>query len=421
MSLKLSQFGERVCRNTGILSLMEDLGHALSGQEKVYMLGGGNPALIPSVSTIWEEILRELSRDSDTLAKVLGHYDPPQGRPSFLKALAEYFNRHYNWAITAENIAITNGSQSGYFMLFNMLGGKASDGRERRILFPICPDYIGYADQVLDPQTFVSAQPQINLISPHEFKYSVNFSNLPLQNVAAIVCSRPTNPSGNVLTKQELEHLAQIAMEQDCYLIVDNAYGWPFPGIMFTNDAPIFTPQIVHSFSLSKFGLPGCRTGIFVGPPEIIRALAAGNAVTSLANGNLGPEIATRLIEQDLVDSLVREEVTPFYQRRAHQAREWLTKFLRDDIPWRLHQAQGSLFLWLWLENLPLTTKELYSRLKTKNVFVVPGEYFFFGLNNSSWKHSTECLRLNYSQPESVVEEGLKILAEEVNSLYPKV
>ena len=42
----------------------------------------------------------------------------------------------------------------------------------------------------------------------------------------------------------------------------------------------------------------------------------------------------------------------------------------------------------------------------------MPGEYFFFGLPEA-WAHSTECLRLNFSQPEEAVREGLKIIAEE--------
>jgi len=45
-------------------------------------------------------------------------------------------------------------------------------------------------------------------------------------------------------------------------------------------------------------------------------------------------------------------------------------------------------------------------------VLVVPGEYFFFGLEHD-WPHSRECLRLNISQPESAVREGLQIIAEE--------
>jgi len=73
--------------------------------------------------------------------------------------------------------------------------------------------------------------------------------------------------------------------------------------------------------------------------------------------------------------------------------------------------------LWLWLRDLPITCRELYQRLKIRDVIVVPGSYFFFGLEEE-WRHRDECLRLNYSQPEESVREGLRILADEVTRAY---
>lgn len=55
---------------------------------------------------------------------------------------------------------------------------------------------------------------------------------------------------------------------------------------------------------------------------------------------------------------------------------------------------------------------ELYRRLKARKVLVIPGHYFAYGLDHD-WRHPHECLRLTYSQPAPVVQEGLEILAEE--------
>ena len=49
---------------------------------------------------------------------------------------------------------------------------------------------------------------------------------------------------------------------------------------------------------------------------------------------------------------------------------------------------------------------------KHGGVIVVPGEYFFFGLEEF-WEHSTQCLRINYAQEDYLVEEGIRVLAEE--------
>ena len=77
------------------------------------------------------------------------------------------------------------------------------------------------------------------------------------------------------------------------------------------------------------------------------------------------------------------------------------------------------MFLWLWFEGLPITSKELYQRLKGRGILVVPSEYFFFGLpEGTDWPHIRECIRVSYTMPEEVVEEGIRIIADEVRKAY---
>ena len=74
--------------------------------------------------------------------------------------------------------------------------------------------------------------------------------------------------------------------------------------------------------------------------------------------------------------------------------------------------------MWLWFPELPITTRELYQRLKQRNVLVVPGEYFFYGLpQNEDWPHSRQCIRVTFSQAEQTVVAGLRVIAEELVAL----
>lgn len=43
------------------------------------------------------------------------------------------------WQIEPQNIALTNGSQSAFFYLFNLFAGRYADGSRRRVLFPLAP------------------------------------------------------------------------------------------------------------------------------------------------------------------------------------------------------------------------------------------------------------------------------------------
>lgn len=416
--MRRSLTGLRFTAETGILQLMDDLGRALSGTRKKYMLGGGNPALIPDVAAIWRNQMRSLLDDADRFDRVVGQYDTPQGRPAFLDAVARMLHREFGWEVTRENIAVTNGSQAAFFILFNLLAGPDEAGNDRRILFPLMPEYIGYADQALRPTDFVSFLPAIERIDEHTHKYHIDFDALNVtDDVAAICVSRPTNPTGNVLTNYEMERLDRIAREHGIPLLVDNAYGTPFPDIIFTDAQPSWNENTVLSMSLSKIGLPSLRTGILVANPEIVRAVGAMNAVLSLANGTMGQALTEQLFESGEILRVSREIVRPFYRRKRDHALSCIRDSFGDRFPYSVHEAEGSLFLWVWFVDLPGTTVELYDRLKARDVVVVPGKYFSFG-GETTWQHTDRCIRINYAMDDADVARGIEIIAEEAASMW---
>jgi len=76
------------------------------------------------------------------------------------------------------------------------------------------------------------------------------------------------------------------------------------------------------------------------------------------------------------------------------------------------------MFLWLWFPDLPISSLELYKRLKARGVLVVSGHYFFPGLPDEGWRHQHECLRVTYSQDAADVARGLQAIAEEVKRAW---
>ena len=213
--MKFSKFGQKFTQKTGILQLMDDLGNALAGSEPVLMLGGGNPARLREVNAAYERVMRGLL-DSQAAIESVGNYSTPQGDAGLIDALADFLRQEYGWHITRDNIALTNGSQNAFFYLFNLFGG-AFEGGNKKILLPLAPEYVGYADAHIDGQHFLSVPPKMEDVQ-HEgqdgfFKYRVDFETLEhlpeweTGEIGAICCSRPTNPTGNVLTDEEMARL----------------------------------------------------------------------------------------------------------------------------------------------------------------------------------------------------------------------
>ena len=418
MSFEFSQLGTRLGTGSGIEELMDDLGHALaSGGPEIRMLGGGQPARIPEMNAVWRRRLEELLAEPAGLDRALTSYDAPRGNPRFLEAIAKLFKNSFGWNIGPKNVAITSGGQTAFFFLFNLLAGEMPDGRRKKILLPLVPEYIGYANQSASTDLFRAFPPIITETGPHEFKYRVDFDQLTVTpDIAAICASRPTNPTGNVLTDEEIARLSAIAKQHNIPLIIDNAYGAPFPGIIFADATPFWENHVILTLSLSKLGLPGTRTGIVIGPPEIIRALGSMSAIAGLSNPNIGQQITLPLIQSGEILRLSREVVRPFYQEKCHLARQAAMDAFGDDIDWFMHRSEGALFLWFWFPGLPITSQELYERLKKREVLVIPGHHFFFGHNDPNWPHRHECIRVSYAMDEAIVRDGLKIIAEEVRN-----
>ena len=424
---EFSDFGTKLCGQSGILQLMDDLGKPLPKDRPTYQLGGGNPAQIPAVSAMYRAQMEKILADGTAFDDLIGRYDAPQGRTAFLEAVAAYLSDAYGWDITAENVAVTNGSQSACFYLFNLFSGTFSAGgtrRKKKVLFPLVPEYVGYADQGIEPDMFASIPPRVAMGDDHTFKYHVDFDLLEAylrahDDVGALCVSRPTNPTGNVLTDGEITRLSALARNYGIPLIVDNAYGLPWPDIIFTEDAtPLWNEHIVLSMSLSKIGLPALRTGVIIARREIVAALGNLNAIAALASGSVGQAIAGPLISSGELVRTARTVVRPFYQQKSDAAVGWIRQcFAGGDFA--VHKNEGSIFLWLLLNDLAVPTKEFYHILKERGVVVVPGEYFFFGGGNDGslpraedHPHYAKCLRLNYARPADEVERGIQIIAD---------
>jgi valine--pyruvate aminotransferase len=203
---------------------------------------------------------------------------------------------------------------------------------------------------------------------------------------------------------------------------VDNAYGLPFPGIVFIDAKPWWDEHTVLSMSLSKIGLPSTRTGIIIAGSQIIRALASINAIASLATGTVGQAIVEPLIASGELLRMSRDIVRPFYLQKRATALALIHDLFKG-LPVRVHESEGAIFLWLWFEGMPIESRELYTRLKARNVLVIPGEYFSFGeFGDGSacavWDHPRRCIRINYSAPDDDLSRGLHLVAQEVRKAY---
>lgn len=410
----LSDFGHRFARGTGAYQLMADLG-AAAELPNALMLGGGNPALIPDMEAVFRRELVRLADDPNLYRHWGGCYSAPEGDAKFRHAIADMLKKHCGWPLTAANIALTAGSQSAFFMLFNMFAGSRNSS-PRHIWLPMTPEYVGYADVGVGGSLLRGADARIELIGDHFFKYRLDPKGLEIGPDAGAVClSRPTNPTGNVLTDDEVLAIEAAARKARVPLILDCAYGMPFPGIVFVPSTLQWNENMVVCFSLSKLGLPGLRTGIVVANEQVVRGLGAMSGVMNLAPPSFGPALMEPLVRSGEILQLAEKVLRPEYKARLDGALAALHETFTG-FEWRAHVPEGAFFMWLWFPELSVSSQQLYERLKARGVFVLSGHHFF-PEGSADGKHRTQCLRISYAQSPEMVRRGLQAIAEEVRAI----
>ena len=422
MKPALSKIGEQMSNLTGVRAIMKDINETLragAGQQFIN-LSAGNPLILPEVEQLWRDCTQELLASSE-YGEVVCRYGSSQGYAPLVEAIVNDFNKRYGLNLTERNILLTPGSQSLYFYAANVFGGYTSSGDLKEIVLPLSPDYTGYGGVTLCAEALIAYKPSLDIdAAAHKFKYRPDFSQLEItENTGCVIFSRPCNPTGNVLTDDEVKKIAALAAPFNVPVLIDSAYAPPFPALNFTEMTPVFGENILHCMSLSKVGLPGERIGIAIGDEEWIHVLECFQTNMCIHPSRYGQAIAARAINSGKLAEISEQVIRSFYQNKFTVLEESLFAAMPKDLPWFLHRGEGAIFAWLWLDELPITDWEFYQELKQVGVIVVPGSSFFPGLRED-WLHKHQCLRISLTGSDEEIAIGMQRLAHVTQQVYQR-
>ncbi|MBW4605947.1 MAG: valine--pyruvate transaminase [Hassallia sp. WJT32-NPBG1] len=422
MKPALSKIGDQMSNLTGVRAIMKDINETLragAGQQFIN-LSAGNPLILPEVEQLWRDCTAELLASSE-YGEVVCRYGSSQGYAPLVEAIVNDFNKRYGLNLTERNILLTPGSQSLYFYAANVFGGYTSSGDLKEIVLPLSPDYTGYGGVTLCAEALIAYKPTLDIdAGAHKFKYRPDFSQLEItENTGCVIFSRPCNPTGNVLTDDEVKKIAALAAPFNVPVLIDSAYAPPFPALNFTEMTPVFGDNILHCMSLSKVGLPGERIGIAIGDEEWIHVLECFQTNMCIHPSRYGQAIAARAINSGKLGEISEQVIRSFYQNKFTVLEDSLFAAMPKDLPWFLHRGEGAIFAWLWLDELPISDWEFYQQLKQVGVIVVPGSSFFPGLRED-WLHKHQCLRISLTGTDEEIAIGMQRLAKVAQEVYQR-
>jgi valine--pyruvate aminotransferase len=334
-------------------------------------------------------------------------------------AIADYFRSRYQWPVTAENIAVGPGSQLLGFAAATIFSGPGPRGHTRLVL-PALPDYTGYQGMYQHADGVVGIAPVVEPAGDRRFRYRCDLESLRAQpNIGMLLASSPSNPTGRCLDVTELDALIDVAQRRDIPLVIDHAYGEPFPRIAETRAAPRWHDRVINLFTASKAGLPGERIGFAIGPADCINPMVSFIANSALHAPQLAQLVLARALSTGELDRMTNAVIQPYYANKRRVVEKLLTDILPDSVDWRLHAGEGGMFCWLWIDEPWFDDAALYERMKSKRVFIVPGRPFFVDPMppGELQGHETRCFRISLSPDEPVLAAGLTRLAEALDEL----
>lgn len=414
--MNLSPIGQQMAAMSGLRSIMDDIATSTTGvsDQPWLNLSIGNPARIPAVTAAWRQLMASaLATDFEDASC---SYGAPRGAQPLVDAIVDYFNQTYGWGIGPENVIVGPGSQLLCFIAAAIFAG----GRGGPVVLPLTPDYTGYQGLCLHPGGVAGVEPRLERGPDHYFRYGLDRLGLEQRpDIGMLLVSSPSNPAGRSLDAAEMRFLTKIAQQRDVPLVLDNAYGEPFPRIGRTLVPPAFSETVVNSFSLSKAGLPGERIGFAIGPERYITPMVSFIANSVLHAPRLAQVAVARALASGQLDTLSATVISPFYASRRQLAEALLADLMPAGIAWRLHEGEGGMFCWLWIDEDWFDDLELYRRLKLKHVFVAPGRSFFTpatGESRSRW-HGTQCFRISLTPDEATVAEGIRRIGDALREM----
>lgn len=279
------------------------------------------------------------------------HYADIAGDPRLRAAIARYHESLTGQTVTAENVLVVAGAQSGMFAAAQVLLGPG-DG----VIVP-SPRYVTYealfgaaGAEIIDVP--LKAENGFHL-DPADLKAAVR------PNARAIVLTTPNNPTGTVMYRDEVEAVAEVAKRHDLWVLTDEVYA------RLAHERPHVSPaglpgmaeRAVTVCSLSKsHAMTGFRIGWVVGPVPFIEHLT--RLVLCMVYGS-PPFIQAAAIEAIEGDQSAQEIMAQAYKTRGRLVFERLNQ----SPHLRCHRPEGGMFVMVDVRPSGMTAEQFSERL----------------------------------------------------------
>ena len=300
----------------------------------------------------------------ESLDKGKTFYTSNQGLPSLRKRISKYLQDRFGVDYNSDEMILTAGSSQG---ILAALMAIINPGDE---VIVTEPTYICY---IPDIEMCGGKAVVIPLKAENNFKLTKKELEAHITpKTKAVFLSFPNNPTGAIMTREELKEIAPLILDNDLYVISDEIYAELTYGRKHCSIAslPGFKERTVLINGFSKaFAMTGWRLGFVCAPKEILDQILKIQQYMTLSAPTMAQYGAKAALDYCIPDV---EKMVKEYNRR----RECLLNSFKE-LGIECFNAEGAFYLFPSIKKFKMTSREFCLKLLNEyDVLVVPGTAF---------------------------------------------
>jgi len=327
------------------------------------------------------------------------HYTPASGIMDARKAVADFVSRMLRCEVDASEVVLVPGSKN--VLLFTLLAC-IEPGDE--VILPD-PGYPAYASQA----SFIGAVPKVvTLREESGFRMDLDeLESLVTPKTRLLIINTPQNPTGGVLTEEDVKFVCELAHKHDLLVVSDEIYSQLVYG--FTHVSPLSQPgmreRTVLMDGLSKsYAMTGWRLGYAVAPKALAAKFDQLMINSSSCAAGFTQMAAVEALSSPESEHAVHRMVKVFERRR-----DLVVDGLNAIPGMRCARPQGAFYAFPNIDGTGFDERELSDRLLTEaGVALLPGTAF--GDAGKGY------VRLAYTQSEDELQRGLDRIGEFISA-----
>ncbi|MGL6209213.1 MAG: pyridoxal phosphate-dependent aminotransferase [Paracoccaceae bacterium] len=317
-------------------------------------------------------------------------YSNGRGEPALVSALAARYSARRGRVITADQVLCFPGTQT---TLYAVLAGLVGDGDEVLVGDPMYATYEGVIAATGAQGVPVPLRPE------HGFRMqAADVAARITPNSRVLFLNTPHNPTGAILSRDDIVALAEVAIKHDLWILSDEVYEeMVFDGFAFASplDDPALADRVIVASSISKsHAAPGFRSGWAIGPAEFCARVLPLSEMMLFGNQPFIADMTTAAVS---APSPVAAEMVARFSRRAALMHQML-----DGVAGlAVNRPEAGMFALVDVRGTGQTGRAFAEGLlETMEVAVMPG--CSFGATLSGW------LRVSLTQPDDQIAEACR-------------